>query len=53
MTDLPQDPTQEGLMLIEVVENQIKSGEPIETTKTLERLMALGEGPVFVPNNLA
>lgn len=43
MTDLPKDPTQAGLMLIEAVENQIKSGDPIETTKTLERLIALGE----------
>lgn len=43
MTNFPKDPTQAGLALIEAVENQIKLGEPPETKKTLERLMALGE----------
>jgi len=38
-----QDGQRAGEVVIEIVENQIRDNDPLETRITLERLMALGE----------
>lgn len=41
--DFDESPDVSGVALIEVVENQLEDGEPIEVKETLMRLMMSGE----------